>query len=154
VLDGIDIGIVIWLLTGLLAGVGEMLTGTLFLVPIVIGAVIAAVAVALGADSMVALTIFGGVTLLVLFWVLRFGRRSAAEPAATHEGARRYVDARGRVTAAISNDRAGQVKIGGELWRGISHSGRAIEPGTPIRVVAVSGNALVVEPAQPGAGSA
>lgn len=149
-LDAIDWGIVVWLLVGALSGVGEALTGTLLLIPFAIAAIIAAMAVALGADSFWALIVFGLVSLFALALVLRFGKRLAEEPAATKQGARRYIDARGVVLIRIPEHDAGRVRIGGEEWRSLSHSGVAIEPGTRIRVIEIRGNALVVETVQVG----
>ncbi len=145
-LDGIDIGIVIWLLTGLLAGVGEMLTGTLFLVPFLIGAVVAGIAVVLGADMVLSVITFGVTTLIVFGLVLRFGLRFRNEPPATREGAHRYVDARGVVTKPIGTDIAGAVVVDNQTWRALSASGAPIDDGTRVHVIKVNGNALVVEP--------
>ena len=149
-LDAIDWGIVIWLLLGALSVVGEALTGTLLLIPFAIAAIITAMAVALGADSFWALIVFAAVSLFVLALVFRFGRRLAVEPAATHEGARRYIDARGVVLIRIPEQDAGRVRVGGEEWRALSHSGRPIEPDARVRVIEIRGNALVVEPIQVG----
>ncbi len=152
-IDGIDWSIVIWLLLGALTGVGEALTGTLLLIPFVIAAIVAAIAVALGADTMWTLIVFGAVSLFVLSLVLRFGRRLDAQPAATHEGARRFIDARGVVTSRVPEEEAGRVRVGGEVWRALSHSGEPIETNARVRVLAIRGNALVVEPVQLDDGS-
>ncbi|MDJ0953049.1 MAG: NfeD family protein [Acidimicrobiia bacterium] len=145
-LDGIDWWIVLWLLAGAVTGVGELLTGTLFLLPFAVGSFAAAGAAALGADPAVALGIFvfgSGATLL---WAARYGKRVNAEPPATHEGANRYIDSTGIVTTALEGREAGRVRVRGELWRALSSSGETIAEESPVRVVAVRGNALVVEP--------
>jgi len=148
VLDAIDWTIVIWLVAGALSVVGELLTGTLLLMPFAIGAVVAAIAVALGADPMLTFAVFAAVSLSVLAVVLRFGKRLAAEPAATHEGAHRYVGARGVVTRPIAAEDAGQVRVRGELWRALAHAHLPIEPDVRVTVIEIRGNALVVEPIQ------
>ncbi len=51
-LDVIDVAVVIWLALAALSGVGEMLSGTMFLLPIVAGAIVAAALAALGVDRM------------------------------------------------------------------------------------------------------
>jgi hypothetical protein len=50
-LDGIDVAVVIWLALAALSGVGEMLSGTMFLLPIVAGAIVAAALAAFGCGS-------------------------------------------------------------------------------------------------------
>jgi membrane protein implicated in regulation of membrane protease activity len=144
-LDAIDWEILIWLVVAALSGLGEALTGTLFLVPFAIAGVAAAIAVALGAESMWVLFVFGVVVLAALAWVIKFAGRTKDDPPATHEGAHRYVDARGSVTGEIDPIAGGRVKIGGESWRALSHTGESIEEGVPVRVIEVRGNALVVE---------
>lgn len=145
-LDAIDWEILIWLLAAALSGVGEILTGSYFFIPLVIGAVAAAIAVALGVDIVVVLLVFGSIALAGLGWVLKYAARIRDEPPATHEGARRYVDAEGSVTKYIGEIDAGRVQLGGESWRALSHSGEPISVGTRVRVLEVRGNALVVEP--------
>ncbi len=145
-LDGIDWAIVIWLLAGALTGVGELLTGTMFLLPFAVGAFAAAGAAALGADPVVVFVVFLIGTGATLLWAVRYGKRVNAQPPATHEGANRYIASTGVVTAAVAGREAGQVRVRGELWRALSSSGESIAEESPIRVVAVRGNALVVEP--------
>ena len=145
-LDGIDLEILIWLVAGLLSGVGEVLTGTLFLWPFAIGALAAAVVAAMGAELFWVVTVFFVVTLLVLAIVFRLAISSNSEPPATREGAHRYVDALGLVTAEIAAPAAGRIRVGTESWRALSRSGELIDAGVEVTVVAVRGNALVVEP--------
>jgi membrane protein implicated in regulation of membrane protease activity len=145
-IDGIDWGIVIWLVLAALSGVGEMLTGTYFLIPLLVAAIAAAIAVALGAEMIWVLLVFGAIALLGFSWVLRFAAATKGEPPATHEGALRYIDAHGSVTSDIQSPNAGRVQIGGESWRALSHTGDPIDAGVRVRVIEVRGNALVVEP--------
>ena len=144
-LDAIDWGILIWLLLAGLSGVGEMLTGTFLLVPVVVGAIAAAIAVALGAEILLVLLVFGVVALFALGLVLRFAARTKDDPPATIEGARRYVDARGSVTRDIDPLGKGRVDIGGQSWRALAKSGEPISSGTKVRVIEVRGTALIVE---------
>lgn len=145
-LEGIDWGIVLWLLAGVLSGVGELLTGTFFLLPFAIGAFVAAGLVLAGVNPFWVVVGFLAVTLGVLALVIRFGRRAKAEPPATREGANRYVDAKGFATSDIAGLEAGSVRIGAESWRALSDSGELIPTDAAVRVVAVRGNALVVAP--------
>jgi membrane protein implicated in regulation of membrane protease activity len=144
-LEGIDWAVVIWLLGGIITGVGELFTGTLFLLPFAVGAFAAAAAAALGAGPLWVVAVFIVATLVTLTWAVRYGKRLNAEPPATREGANRYVDARGIVTKEIVGRGSGQVRVGTESWRGLSSTGETIPLDAPIRVVEVRGNALVVE---------
>jgi membrane protein implicated in regulation of membrane protease activity len=145
VLEGIDWGILLWLLAGILSAVGELLTGTFFLIPFAIGAFVAAGLVMVGVDPIWVVAVFLVVTLLVLILVIRFGRRARADQPATREGANRYVDARGFVTGEIAGREAGRVRVGAESWRAVSSTGEPIPSDAAVRVVAVRGNTLVVE---------
>ncbi|MCP3999177.1 MAG: NfeD family protein [bacterium] len=145
-LEGIDWGIVLWLLAGVLSGVGELLTGTMFLLPFAVGAFAAAGAAALGANLAVVVGIFLVVTVATLAWAVRYAKKVDAQPPATREGANRYVGAVGAVTKEIVGRNPGQVRIGAETWRALSSSGESISLGTNIRVVEIRGNALVVDP--------
>lgn len=144
-LDGIDWSIVIWLVLAAISGIGEMLTGTYFLIPLLVAAVAAAIAVALGAEVMWVLLVFGVIALVGFGWVLKFAAATKEEPPATTEGARRYIDARGSVTSDIDTPNAGRVQIGGESWRALSATDEPIAAGVRVRVIEVRGSALVVE---------
>jgi membrane-bound ClpP family serine protease len=78
---------------------------------------------------------------LVLFPVLRV----AYEPAGGSGGAENLIGALGQVTAALAPE--GWVRIGAERWRARVPSGLApVPPGAAVRVTAVEGLLLVVEP--------
>ena len=143
-LEGIDWGIVLWLLAGVLSGVGELLTGTMFLLPFAVGAFAAAGAAALGGNLAVVVAVFLVVTVATLVWAVRYARKVDALPPATREGANRYVGAVGVVTKEIVGRDHGQVQVGAELWRALSSTGEDISLGANIRVVEIRGNAMVV----------
>ena len=149
-LDAIDWEILIWLVAGAISAFGELLTGTLFLWPFAVGALVAAIVAAAGAGLVWVITTFFVVTFLVLAVVFRFAAVARDEPPATHEGAHRYVDAHGLVTSDILTPDAGRVRLGTELWRAISGTGEAIPAGAEVRVIEIRGNAVVVEPHRNG----
>src|SRR5438093_1422611 len=60
-------------------------------------------------------------------------------------GAEGLIGAEGRALSAIAPHAPGQVAVHGEIWRATSTS--PIDPGRPVRVCAVSGLTLHVEPA-------
>ena len=48
------------------------------------------------------------------------------------------------VTKKITNDTIGEVKIGSELWRAISHDNNEIEVNEKVTILSFSGNKVVV----------
>lgn len=144
-LDGIDWGVLIWLIVAAVSGLGEMLTGTFLLVPFAIASLAAAILVAIGVDITWVLFVFGVISLVVLRWGIRYGRRVNAEPPATREGAGRQIGAEGSVIRKIDPMTAGMVRLGTQEWRALSDSGDSIEVGARVRVLALRGSALVVE---------
>jgi membrane protein implicated in regulation of membrane protease activity len=145
-LDAIDFGIVLWLVVAAMSGLGEIVSGTLFLLPFTIGAFVAAGLVALGVDMVWALVVFAVISVSSLVWLRRFAVGGAAESAPNRAGGGRYIDAIGLVTEDIVGASAGRVRIETESWRARSSDGESISAGVKVRVVLVRGNALIVEP--------
>jgi membrane protein implicated in regulation of membrane protease activity len=145
-LDGIDWEILVWVVAGVISGLGEIVTGTFFLVPVAAGAFAAAIVAALGADTVWVVTVFFVVALVVLAFVFWFAAQSKDDPPATSEGALRYVGASAAVVADIDSANAGRVRLGGESWGALSATGERIETGAYVRVREVRGSSLVVEP--------
>lgn len=143
--SGPEVEIVVWVLIAILSGIGEMLTGSLFLLPFAIGAIVAAIAAAFGVDLPWVLGLFLVVSIGSLLWLRRFAKRSEAQAPAIQAGAGRYVDAVGRVVADINPAGAGRVELSGQAWRALSAHGEPIAADTEVRVVEVRGTALVVE---------
>ncbi len=144
-LDSIDITVLVWLVLAAVSGVGEMMSGTLFLLPIVAGAIVAAVLAALGVEMMWVLVVFGVISVSSLVWLRRLALHSDAEPPAVRAGASRYVDAVGVVTADISTLRAGRVRVEAQSWRALPVTDEPIVAGAQVQVIEVRGNALIVE---------
>jgi len=144
-LDGIDIAVLVWLVLAALSGIGEMMSGTLFLLPIVAGAIVAAILAALGVDVMWVLVVFALISVSSLVWLRRLALQSDTGPSTVRAGASRYVDAIGLVTAEIATSGAGRVRVETESWRALSTANESIAAGAEVRVTAVRGNALIVE---------
>ena len=88
---------------------------------------------------------------LLALWVLKDIAlfpllRVAYEPSAGQGGAEALVDARGVASEALAP--TGYVRVGAELWRAelASGDGEALPSGAPVRVRAVRGLTLLVEP--------
>jgi membrane-bound serine protease (ClpP class) len=95
------------------------------------------VQVGLGFIVPVALAV-SGITLVLG----RLALRAYRQPPAT--GIEGMIGAAGRVRADVRPDAAGQVDIHGEIWR--AQSATHIAAGQPVRVTAVNGLTLTVEP--------
>lgn len=92
--------------------------------------------------------LFGGAFLFFLLyrWAKRFMRTGGPTPGV---GAERLVGLTAIVTASIEPDdvgRLGRVQIGGEQWGAISDASEPLPIGARVRVLAVTGTRVVVEP--------
>ena len=143
--SGAELEIGFWLLIAVLGVIGEILTGSFFLVPFAIGAAAAAIAAALGAGLPWVLGLFLIVSVSSLLWLRRLALRSEAEAPSIQAGAGRYIDAVGRVTVDIDAAGQGRVRIQGQTWRAHAADRRPIPAEAEVRVVEVRGTALVVE---------
>lgn len=136
-----------WLGLGLILGVIEMLTVDLLFLMLAGGAVAGAVAGALGAPFWLQLIIAAvvAVALLVLVRPWALTKLKASTPQA-----RTNVDAhRGRSATVVSDvtDRAGRVKLTGEVWTARTESPNTVLPvGAKVNVVRIEGATAIVEP--------
>ena len=78
----------------------------------------------------------------ITYWQRRMRRVKVAT------GVENLIGATGEVTAALAP--VGQIRVLGELWEARSRTD--LPRGTPVRVVAIDGLTLDVEPADPAAG--
>ena len=138
----------LWLITGLVLGVGEMLTLSFFLAPFAGGALVAALVAAVGGGALVSLLVFllvSGVLLAALRPIALSHKRM---PAQLRTGTAALVGRTAMVTERIANDEGvGCVRIGGEVWTARSYDDDdVIEAGKKVQVVEIRGaTALVAE---------
>ena len=159
VLDlGIDVDVWpwIWLALAVVFALVELafMGGTFVLLPFAASAFVAAILAFYGVPVEVqwAVFVFGGA--LILFVIYRWVRGFLDE----HElpggvGAGRLVGERGVVTVDIEpNDtaRRGRVSVGAEVWGALSKDNDPVPAGTRVRIAAVVGTRVVVEPIPPG----
>jgi membrane protein implicated in regulation of membrane protease activity len=144
--SGPELEILVWVVVAVIAGIGELLTGSFFLLPFAIGAVAAALAAAFGGELPLVLSLFLVVSLGSLLWLRRMADRANKQAPVIQAGAGRYVGAVGSVTAAIEGSTEGRVQLDGQAWRALSVDRQPIATGTRVRVVEVRGTALIVEP--------
>ena len=139
----------LWLAVAAGFGIGEiMITGTIFLLPLAVGAVGASVASFAGASLLLSLLVFvlvpgaGFVVLKPLITKLDIDL-----PNPKGFGANRLVGHHATVIRAIgSGDATGQVRVGGEVWTAVTEDGQSLEAGAAVKILQVIGNRVVVEP--------
>lgn len=136
----------VWTLAALGFGVGEIFTAAFFLLPFSIGALAAAILAWLGVGVAAQWLVFFGVSLVAFAYLRRFIAEQDRAPQPS-VGANRWVGLGGMVLEDIDPDRAvGMVRVESEEWRATTEDGSTIPAGTHIRVVAMRGARMVVEP--------
>jgi membrane protein implicated in regulation of membrane protease activity len=134
----------IWIATGIVLAVVEIIVPGVFIIPFIVGAVTAGVLAYTGLGPMVQWTAFAVVSGVLLPLALLITRRIMKKlPPAVGSG--RLIGMRGRVTIAVDNrENKGHVRLGGELWRAESELGGGIPVGIVVEVTAVKGIRVVV----------
>ena len=137
---------VVWTIVAVALALGEMATLSLFLGPIALAAVLAALVGALGGGLIAQLIVFIGGSLASLALLRPIAVRHLRMPARLRTGAAALVGSKALVVERV-DVHGGQVKIGGEVWsaRAFDES-QVIEPGARVDVVKIEGaTALVYE---------
>ena len=139
-------GWVIWMVAAVVLAGGEMLTLTLFLGPLALAAVLAAL-VALGGGSVelqVAAFVLGSVASIAI--VRPVARRHLRMPAHIRTGAAALIGQSATVLEQVDAEH-GLVKIGGEVWTARAYDeDHVIEAGRRVEVLKIQGaTALVAE---------
>lgn len=135
----------IWFIFGAILLVGEIFTAGFFLMWFGIAAILAGFIDLLGLGLAWQWGIFVLSSGILIFYSKKIGDKI------THDepdkiGANRMLQKEGVVTKTINPNEAGMVKISGDEWLAISHTGEKITKGTLIKVLKVDGTRLVVMP--------
>lgn len=135
----------IWIAAAFVFGVGEVFTAGFFILPFAVGAVVAAILAWLNVAVGIQWAAFLVISLLALIGLRRLAPADEPQPSV---GANRLIGAVGKVLEAVEpiHDQ-GRVKVETEEWRATADIDR-IEGGTTVRVIAVRGTRLVVEPVE------
>jgi membrane protein implicated in regulation of membrane protease activity len=137
---------VIWMVAAAVLLGGEMLTLTLFLGPLSLAAVLAALVALAGGSVELQVGAFVAGSVASLAVVRPIARRHLRAPPHTRTGAAALIGQPATVLERV--DRAhGMVKIGGEVWTARAYDeDHVIEPGTRVEVLKIDGaTALVAE---------
>jgi membrane protein implicated in regulation of membrane protease activity len=139
----------IWLIAGVFAAVGEILTTGFFLAPFAVGAFGAMIADLLGAGGAIQLIVFAALTLGSFAGVRPIAKRHMYTPPRIRTGTAALVGRSAMVLERIANDEAvGTVRIeGGEVWTARAlDDDTEIAAGTKVQVVEIRGATALVAP--------
>jgi membrane protein implicated in regulation of membrane protease activity/DNA-binding ferritin-like protein (Dps family) len=135
----------VWIAAAFVFGVGEVFTAGFFILPFAVGAVVAAILAWLNVAVGIQWAAFLVVSFLALIGLRRLAPADEPQPSV---GANRLIGAVGKVLETVEpiHDQ-GRVKVETEEWRATADIDR-IEEGTTVRVIAVRGTRLVIEPVE------
>jgi membrane protein implicated in regulation of membrane protease activity len=138
----------IWLIAGVFAAVGEILTAGFFLAPFAVGAFGAMLADLIGAGAALQFVVFAVLTLACFGLVRPIAKRHMYTPPQIRTGAAALVGRNAIVLERIANDEGvGAVRIDGEVWTARSYDDDLeIVAGTKVQVVAIRGATALVTP--------
>jgi membrane protein implicated in regulation of membrane protease activity len=138
----------VWLIAGVVASVGEILTMGFFLAPFAAGAAVALLAALAGAGAAIQLVLFAAVTAACFALVRPVARRHLTTPPQIRTGTAALIGRGAIVLERISNDEGvGSVRIDGEVWTARSYDeDEVIEAGSRVQVIEIRGATALVAP--------
>ena len=126
----------VWAIVAIVCLILELMAGDCFIICFSFGAVVAAIAAAIGLNGYWQLFIFAVFTVVFLFWFRPLARRYL------HKGednrvsnADALLGREGRVVETIQPDGYGRVQIDGDIWKAVTNSPEAIPEGANVRVI-------------------
>jgi membrane protein implicated in regulation of membrane protease activity len=135
-----------WLIAACVLGIGEMHTGSLYLAPFAVGALLAAVVGLLGVGVALSAVVFGLASVMVFAALRPVAHRHRRLPPSIRTGAAALVGRPAIVLERIANaEGVGCVKIDGEVWTARSFDeGEVFDPGERVEVVEIRGATALV----------
>ena len=135
---------VLWVIAAAILGIGEIATTGLFLAPFAGGALVAALLSAIGAGTVISLTVFVVVSILLLAALRPIARAHLRQPARLRTGTAALVGRTATVVERIAQDE-GCIRLEGEIWRARPYDeDEVIEPGAHVQVIEIRGVTAVV----------
>jgi membrane protein implicated in regulation of membrane protease activity len=138
---------ILWTLGAVALAIGEILTpGLSFLGPVALGAVLAAVAAAVGVPVLLQVVVFLVAATAAVGLLRPIARSHLHLPAPVRTGTAALVGAKCVVLQRVDAT-GGRVRLGGEEWSARAYlDDQVLEPGARVEVVKIEGaTALVVE---------
>jgi membrane protein implicated in regulation of membrane protease activity len=138
---------ILWVVAACVLGLGEMHTGSLYLLPFAFGAALAAAVSVAGVGIPLAVVVFALASTVSFAGLRPVARRHRRLPPAIRTGAAALVGHRAMVLERIANDEGvGCVKIDtGEVWTARSYDDEeVIDVGERVEVVEIRGATALV----------
>jgi membrane protein implicated in regulation of membrane protease activity len=137
---------IVWLIVAAVLGVAELMTTTLALGIIAVGALVAAGAGAIGLPLPIQLLAFMGASGAGLGFVWPIARRHISQPPLLRTGPAALVGRPAQVLEEVTAH-AGRVRIGGEEWSARSYDEDLVIPaGRTVDVLQIEGATALVHP--------
>jgi membrane protein implicated in regulation of membrane protease activity len=137
---------VVWLIAAVVLGVAELLTTTLALALIAVGALAAALSSALGANAEIQLTAFVVVSLAGIVLIRPLGLKRLQRRPSLRTGTAALVGQTGYVLADVG-PHSGRIRIGGEEWSARPYDEMSVIPsGSTVDVLLIKGATALVHP--------
>ena len=137
---------VIWLIAAVVLGVAELLTTTLALVFLALGALAGALASALGGDLAIQAAAFVVASLAGILLIRPLGLRRLQRRPHLRTGTAAMVGQTGYVLADVS-PQSGRIRIGGEEWSARPYDELSVIPaGVTVDVLQIKGATALVHP--------
>jgi membrane protein implicated in regulation of membrane protease activity len=138
---------IVWLLAAAVLGIGEMHTGSLYLLPFAVGAGLAAAVSVAGVGAPLAVIVFALASVIAFAALRPVAHRHRHLPPAIRTGAAALIGHRAMVLERIANSEGvGCVKIdNGEVWTARSYDeDEVIDVGERVEVVEIRGATALV----------
>jgi membrane protein implicated in regulation of membrane protease activity len=137
---------VVWLIAAVLLGVAELMTGTLALAFVAVGALAAALTGGLGGDVAIQLAAFVVVSVAGVVLIRPLGLRRLRRRPALRTGTAALVGQTGLVLADVS-PHSGRIRIGGEEWSARPYDEMSVIPtGSVVDILQIKGATALVHP--------
>src|SRR3954467_4104288 len=138
----------VWLLAGIIAAGGEILTAGFFLAPFALGAFGGMLVALAGGGGALQGIVFAVLTLACFALVRPIAKRHLYQPPQIRTGTAALIGRDAIVLERIHNDEnVGCVRLEGEGWSARSYDEDVeIEPGTRVHVIAIRGATALVTP--------
>lgn len=139
---------VLWLVLGIVLAVVEGMSVQLMAIWFALGAAAAAIAAVLGASGMVQFYIFVGVSAVTLIFTRPLVKKKLLTKKES-TNADKLIGMVGIVIQPIDNDLAqGRVNVSGLDWAARTQDGEPIEAEQKVKICAIEGVTLIVQPYQ------
>jgi membrane protein implicated in regulation of membrane protease activity len=136
----------VWAIVAIVCLILELMAGDCFIICFSVGALVAAIAAAIGLNGYWQLFVFALFTIISLFWFRPLARRYL------HKGednrvsnADALMGRQGRVVETVKADGFGRVQIDGDIWKAVTNGPVDIPEGSNVRVIGRESTIITVE---------